>query len=139
MQRSIVRLVGRVAKQFVPKRSGTRQEFRPSRRTENPTETLDEFRYEISLIVARLVALSLFAALAFTAKPSAAQEPRPPVAKLDLQDGDSIVFLGDSITHQRLYTQYVEDFFYTRYPSMRFKTHNAGVGGREGVGRAGTV
>lgn len=59
----------------------------------------------------------------------AAYEPAAPLAKLDLKDGDSIVFLGDSITHQRLYTQYVEDFFYTRFPKMRLKFHNAGVGG----------
>lgn len=54
---------------------------------------------------------------------------KSPVAKLDLKDGDSIVFLGDSITHQCLYTQYVEDYFYTRFPKMRLKFHNAGVGG----------
>ncbi|MEM0970129.1 MAG: GDSL family lipase, partial [Verrucomicrobiota bacterium] len=29
------------------------------------------------------------------------------------QDGDCIVFLGDSITHQCLYTQYLENFFLT--------------------------
>ncbi len=52
-----------------------------------------------------------------------------PLAKLQLQDGDSIVFLGDSITHQCLYTQYVEDYFYTRFPGMRLKLHNSGVGG----------
>jgi lysophospholipase L1-like esterase len=57
------------------------------------------------------------------------QEPAAPLAKLELQDGDSIVFLGDSITHQRLYTQYVEDYFYTRMPHIRLKLHNAGVGG----------
>ncbi len=56
-------------------------------------------------------------------------QDKSPVAKLDLQNGDSIVFLGDSITHQRLYTQYVEDFLYTRFPKLRFKMHNAGVGG----------
>jgi len=49
--------------------------------------------------------------------------------QLELKDGDSIVLLGDSITHQRLYTQYVEDFFYTRFPNKRLKIHNAGVGG----------
>lgn len=53
----------------------------------------------------------------------------PPLGSLELQDGDSIVFLGDSITHQRLYTQYVEDFFYTRFPNKRLTIHNAGVGG----------
>lgn len=45
------------------------------------------------------------------------------------QDGDTVVFLGDSITHQCLYTQYVEDFFYTRYPDRRIRFHNAGVSG----------
>lgn len=54
---------------------------------------------------------------------------KTPLAKLELQTGDSIVFLGDSITHQRLYTQYLEDYFYTRYPKLRLKLHNAGVGG----------
>ena len=37
-----------------------------------------------------------------------AKEVSAPVGKLDLKDGDSIVFLGDSITHQCLYTQYVD-------------------------------
>lgn len=55
--------------------------------------------------------------------------PRAPLKKLDLQDGDSFVFLGDSITHQCLYTQYVEDFFYQRMPHIRLKFHNSGVGG----------
>ncbi|MCA9084755.1 MAG: SGNH/GDSL hydrolase family protein [Planctomycetaceae bacterium] len=50
-------------------------------------------------------------------------------ARIDLQDGDTFVFLGDSITHQRLYTQYVEDFFYTRFPDRRINFHNAGIGG----------
>src|SRR5690242_15012298 len=47
-------------------------------------------------------------------------DPRltPPFDKLDLKDGDTVVFLGDSITHQCLYTQYLEDFFYTRYPNV---------------------
>lgn len=55
-------------------------------------------------------------------------EPRR-VDRLDLQDGDTIVFLGDSITHQSLFTQYVEDFFYTRLPGLRIRIHNSGVGG----------
>lgn len=61
--------------------------------------------------------------------PPASQEPWGLLSKLELADGDSIVFLGDSITHQRLYTQYVEDYFYTRMPHLRLKLHNAGVGG----------
>lgn len=58
-----------------------------------------------------------------------AQEFKAPLAKLELADGDTLVFLGDSITHQCLYTQYVEDYFYTRFPKLRVRFHNSGVGG----------
>lgn len=77
-------------------------------------------RWMLSLSVALLLSWTLDAS---------AEDPAKPLAKLELQDGDSIVFLGDSITHQRLYTQYVEDYFYTRMPHLRLKLHNAGVGG----------
>lgn len=69
-------------------------------------------------------------ASAFADEPAAkAYVPQAPLKKVDLQDGDSFVFLGDSITHQCLYTQYVEDFFYQRMPHIRLKFHNSGVGG----------
>jgi len=76
----------------------------------------------------RLILLTLVAAL-LPSLTAAADDLRSPVAKLELEAGDSIVFLGDSITHQCLYTQYVEDYFYTRFPHMRLKFHNSGVGG----------
>ena len=44
--------------------------------------------------------------------------------RLDLQDGDTLVFCGDSITHKCLYTQYVETYFYTRYPQRRITFDN---------------
>ena len=47
--------------------------------------------------------------------------------KLELQTGDTVVFLGDSITYQALYTQYFEDFCYTRFPNRRLLFRNAGV------------
>ena len=76
------------------------------------------------------LALATTAALA-QEKPAAPPAPTFPTVldHLDLKDGDTLVFLGDSITHQCLYTQYVEDFFYTRYPKTRIHFHNAGVGG----------
>ena len=46
-----------------------------------------------------------------------------------LHDGDRVVFYGDSITAQRLYTRFVEDFVLTRYPQMRVTFINAGVPG----------
>lgn len=76
-------------------------------------------------------ALSFLFVAAAGAVPAAAQDTEAGANphRLELADGDTLVFLGDSITHQCLYTQYVEDFFYTRFPKMRIKFHNAGVGG----------
>ena len=51
------------------------------------------------------------------------------VGAANLESGDTVVFLGDSITHQRLYTQYIEDFFITRFPGTQLQFHNAGIGG----------
>ncbi|MBX7207829.1 MAG: SGNH/GDSL hydrolase family protein [Verrucomicrobiaceae bacterium] len=53
--------------------------------------------------------------------------PKPP--GLGLKDGDRFIFIGDSITHQCLYTQFVENFFFTRYPQTRIHFRNAGVSG----------
>jgi len=64
-----------------------------------------------------------------TPAPAAPSQFKPLVDSLDLKDGDTLVFLGDSITHQCLYTQYIEDFYYTRYPKVHIHFHNSGVGG----------
>jgi len=66
---------------------------------------------------------------AIAQKETATRAYMQPLDKVLLEDGDSVVFLGDSITHQRLYTQYLEDYLLTRYPHKRFRMHNAGVGG----------
>jgi lysophospholipase L1-like esterase len=67
--------------------------------------------------------------LAQTAPPAAIVDNKPLFKAIELKDGDTLVFLGDSITHQCLYTQYIEDYFYTRYPKLRLRFHNSGVGG----------
>jgi lysophospholipase L1-like esterase len=46
-----------------------------------------------------------------------------------LHDGETVVFYGDSITAQRLYTRFVEDFVLTRYPDLHIRFINAGVPG----------
>jgi lysophospholipase L1-like esterase len=46
-----------------------------------------------------------------------------------LKDGDTVVFYGDSITAQRLYTRDVEEFLLTRYPKLHLRFVNAGVPG----------
>lgn len=45
------------------------------------------------------------------------------------RDGDRVVFYGDSITAQRFYTRFVEDFVLTRYPQLHVMFFNAGVPG----------
>lgn len=49
--------------------------------------------------------------------------------KIDLKDGDTFVFLGDSITHKGYYTRYIETFFVTRYPEKQIRFINSGISG----------
>jgi lysophospholipase L1-like esterase len=49
--------------------------------------------------------------------------------KFALHEGDRVVFYGDSITAQRLYARFVEDFVLTRYPHMQVSFWNAGIPG----------
>jgi lysophospholipase L1-like esterase len=57
-----------------------------------------------------------------------------------LKDGDRVVFYGDSITDQRLYTTFVETFVRTRLPKLNVEfTHSGWGGDRVGGGGGGTV
>ncbi len=57
-----------------------------------------------------------------------------------LKDGDRVVFYGDSITEQRLYTTYVETYVVTRFPQLQVSFVHSGVGGdRVTGGWAGPV
>jgi lysophospholipase L1-like esterase len=51
-----------------------------------------------------------------------------------LRDGETVVFYGDSITAQRLYSRLVEEFVLTRYPAMHVRFINAGVPGDTAYG-----
>jgi len=46
-----------------------------------------------------------------------------------LKSGDRVVFYGDSITDQRLYTIFTETFVHTRYPKLDVSFVHSGVGG----------
>src|SRR5580765_6452649 len=46
-----------------------------------------------------------------------------------IKDGDRVVFLGDSITEQRLYTTYIEAYALTRHPTWKLSFRNVGWGG----------
>ena len=50
-------------------------------------------------------------------------------ADFAVHNGDRVVFLGDSITEQRLYTTYIEAYILTRYPDWKLTFRNVGWGG----------
>lgn len=57
-----------------------------------------------------------------------------------LKNGDRVVFYGDSITEQRLYTTFVETFVATRFPKLNLFFVHSGVGGdRVSGGWAGAI
>lgn len=74
----------------------------------------------------KLAGCSLFALAAFSAVAHG--------QKFALADGDTVVFYGDSITAQRLYTRFVEEFALTRYPALHLHFVNAGVSGDSAYG-----
>ena len=55
--------------------------------------------------------------------------PAPALADFALRDGDTVVFLGDSITAARAYGKVIEKFTYLRYPDRKIHFVNAGWGG----------
>src|SRR5260370_34700661 len=67
--------------------------------------------------------LLLLAVLALAVPATHAAEGFP------LQDGDTWVMVGDSITAQHLHSNYFEAFCYARYPKLTFRVRNSGVGG----------
>jgi len=50
-------------------------------------------------------------------------------ADFAIRDGDRVVFLGDSITEQRLYTTYIEAYTLARHPAWKLSFRNVGWGG----------
>src|ERR1700687_5528567 len=51
-----------------------------------------------------------------------------------LKKGDVVVVMGDSITEQRLYSNYLEIWSQTRFPSYNLVFRNVGIGGDRSVG-----
>jgi lysophospholipase L1-like esterase len=83
-----------------------------------------------------LVAFSAACVLATAAVASAAAAP-PPAAKFYLHPNDSVVFYGDSITEQRLYTMLTELYTVTRYPTLNIRFVHSGWGGDRVTGGGG--
>src|SRR5262245_63488952 len=77
-----------------------------------------------------LACLALLACLA--ALP--AGEQKTAVKKFFLKDGDTVVMIGDSITEQHLYSNYVEMWTVTRFPAWDLTFRNVGIGGDRSTG-----
>jgi lysophospholipase L1-like esterase len=60
----------------------------------------------------------------------------PPRGEADfaLRDGDTVVFLGDSITAARTYGKFIENYTLLRFPDRRVRFVNAGRGGDTAAG-----
>src|SRR2546423_5410456 len=54
-----------------------------------------------------------------------------------LKNGDTVVFYGDSITDQRLYTTFAETYVLTRFPALRIEFVHSGWGGDRVSGGGG--
>jgi len=72
---------------------------------------------------------SFAVAFACIAALSTQAQARAQAAGFAIHDGDRVVFLGDSITEQRLYTTYIEAYALTRYPNWKLTFRNVGWGG----------
>jgi lysophospholipase L1-like esterase len=57
--------------------------------------------------------------------------------QFDLHDGDTVVFFGDSITNQRLYSVFTETYVLTRFPRMRVNFVHSGWSGDRVTGGFG--
>src|ERR1051325_11344620 len=58
-------------------------------------------------------------------------------ASFALRDGDRVVFYGDSITDQRLYTTFTETYVVTRFPKSNISFVHSGWGGDRVTGGGG--
>ena len=58
-------------------------------------------------------------------------------AEFFFRDGDVVVMIGDSITEQHLYSNYVEMWTVMRFPQWKLTFRNVGIGGDRSVGGNG--
>jgi lysophospholipase L1-like esterase len=85
----------------------------------------------------RRSALILLAGLAAACWPAAADEPAKQPKGFFFKDGDTIVIMGDSITEQHLYSNYVEMWTVSRHPAWKLTFRNVGIGGDRSTGGNG--
>jgi lysophospholipase L1-like esterase len=73
----------------------------------------------------RRLTLALIALVALGAVPARAADDKA----FFFKDGDVVVMIGDSITEQHFYSNYVEMWTVTRFPAWKLTFRNTGIGG----------
>jgi len=63
-----------------------------------------------------------------------AQEKQAPFPRLALENGDQILFLGDSITQAGHYIAFIQTYLWANYPEMKFDIINLGLGSETASG-----
>lgn len=79
----------------------------------------------------RLISFCIVAVAAWCSVPSAQ------AAEFFFKDGDVVVMIGDSITEQHLYSNFVEMWTVTRFPKWKLTFRNVGIGGDRSTGGNG--
>ena len=79
----------------------------------------------VEQLAMRLAGRLALASIVVLTLAAAAKEQEP----FQLKDGDRVVFYGDSITGQRLYTTFVETYVVTRFPQLHVWFVHSGMGG----------
>jgi lysophospholipase L1-like esterase len=67
---------------------------------------------------------------------SAQTATSPATSDFAVHDGDRVVLYGDSITDQRLYSTFIEEYVLTRFPAWKVQWTQSGVGGDKVSGGA---
>jgi lysophospholipase L1-like esterase len=88
-------------------------------------------------LIYRNFSLAAFSAACLLATAVVPHASAAPAEKFYLHSNDSVVFYGDSITEQRLYTMLTELYTVTRYPKLNIRFVHSGWGGDRVSGGGG--
>ncbi len=93
-----------------------------------PSPTLGRGRFQATAAFAFwLLSLAVLVPSAFAKKP---------FPKLDLEDGDQVLFLGDSITQAGRYIAYFQAYLWAEYPDLDVDVVNLGLGAETASGNS---
>ncbi len=84
-----------------------------------------------------LLAMICLPSISFSLQDESPVKASHPKRHFYLHNGDRVVFYGDSITDQRMYTLYIESYCVSRFPKMNLSFVHSGWGGDRVTGGGG--